>query len=269
MNARGVASWIENAEIRTYEGRRWLPLLLLASITAGALAGWEALSQASHHLAFFFGSPTGIEGVLRSWISAGTLWTEVAVTFEEAALGFALGVGVGVAVALGSVAVPSAGDVIEPLMSGLIALPTLALIPFFVEWFGIGLLSKIVFVAFLVALIVFINVVNGLRDLDQIYVKGALIAGASRMALVRDVYLPGIVLWLVAAFRIGVPLAFASAVISEYIGSTEGLGWLILRGYALDQVDQVFAGLFIVAVAVILLDIAVRRAERWAARWRS
>lgn len=255
--------------IRPYEGNWWLPWVIFVLMLASVVALWQIIGSQSPHLRYFVGTPLGIFDLLQQWISSGTLWGQLAITLEEGGIGFVVGALLGIALAVLSMEVHPIGETLEPMLSGLIALPTLVLIPFFIAWFGLGLLSKIAFVAFIVTLVVFVNVVNGLRVLDGLYLSAARLQGASKIAILRDIYLPGIAMWLVAGFRIAVPLAFASAVVSEYVGSVKGLGWLILRGFAIDQVDQVFAGLTVMAIVVVILDIFIRIIVQRTEVWRS
>ena len=109
-------------------------------------------------------------------------------------------------------------------------MPRIILAPIFVVWFGLGIASKVALGVTLVFFIVFFNVYQGVREVSPVVLANARMLGASPRQLLRHVYLPSAMSWVFASLHNSVGLAFVGAVVGEYLGSAEGVGYLILPG---------------------------------------
>jgi ABC-type nitrate/sulfonate/bicarbonate transport system permease component len=197
----------------------------------------------------------------------GTLLHAVGVSLKMIALGLVIGCSFGLFVGLLFGYSRSARDFFEFTLDRLRPVPLFAVIPLFVLWFGIGQTPQIAIVALGVFLIITLQTIEAIRNVPHIYVRAALVCGASRLQIYRTVVLPAIVPHLVAGFRFAAFAAWGLDVAAEYAGSQEGLGYLIIvRTQYLDT-----AGVFVViatfGVLAIALDMVVRRIANHFSRW--
>src|SRR3546814_1668927 len=108
-------------------------------------------------------------------------------------------------------------------------------------WFGLGIWSKVALAVTLVFFIVFFNVYQGVREVSPTLLDNARMLGAGRRQLLRHVYLPSATSWVFSSLHTSVGLAFAGAVVGEYLGSASGAGYLILQAEGTFDVNTVFA----------------------------
>jgi NitT/TauT family transport system permease protein len=132
----------------------------------------------------------------------------------------------------------------------------------------LGITSKIVFGITLVFFIVFFNVYEGVKEVSPVVLANARMLGASGRQLLRYVYLPSATSWVFSSLHTSVGLAFVGAVVGEYLGSAAGLGYLIQQAEGIFDVAGVFAGMFVLSVFVILIDMGVTLIERRLLVWR-
>jgi len=230
---------------------------------AGLIALWQF--DVSRLL---FGSPSTVLNVLWSWAQSGARWHDVSVTVEEALSGYVIGTLVGLAVAAAASSARLIYLVVSPIAAALNAVPKVALAPLSILVFGIGMQSKIYFVVATTFFLAFWTLVGGLRSIDPLYPRSARMLGASRYWLVREVYLPAAIGWIMASLRLSLSWAFVAAVVGEYIGGLNGIGVLIGRGQSAFRQDEVVAGLLLVGAIAIIGDRLLLRLESRFTRWR-
>src|SRR5206468_606784 len=180
------------------------------------------------------------------------------------AVGSILGLGVGLWLALS----PTASAVLDPYIKAVNAMPRVILAPIFFVWFGLGIASKVALGVTLVFFIVFFNVYQGVREVSPVVLANARMLGASPRQLLRHVYLPSATSWVFSSLHTSVGMAFVGAVVGEYLGSSAGVGYLILQAEGAFDVNAVFAGILVLTAFALLLDFAVTLAERRLLRWR-
>ena len=108
-------------------------------------------------------------------------------------------------------------------------MPRVILAPIFAVWFGLGIASKVALGVTLVFFIVFFNVYQGVKEVSPVVLANARMLGASQRQLLRHVYLPSATSWVFSSLHTSVGLAFVGAVVGEYLGSSRGVGYLILQ----------------------------------------
>ena len=142
------------------------------------------------------------------------------------------------------------------------------LAPIFAVWFGLDMASKVALGVTLVFFIVFFNVFQGVREVSPTVLANARMLGASDRQLLRHVYVPSAMSWVFASLHNSVGLAFVGAVVGEYLGSSRGVGYLILQAEGTFDINSVFAGILVLTVFALLLDGAVSLAERRLMVWQ-
>jgi NitT/TauT family transport system permease protein len=163
---------------------------------------------------------------------------------------------------------PVIAAVFDPYVKMINALPRVVLAPIFTLWFGLGIWSKVALGVTLVFFIVFFNVYQGVREVSPTVLANARMLGMNERALLRHVYWPSALSWMFSSLHTAVGFAVVGAVVGEYLGSAAGLGYLIQQAEGVFDVAGVFAGMFILAVFVLIIDAAVSRVEKRLLAWR-
>lgn len=232
------------------------------------LALWQFVSIRGLVDKSLIGTPSHFLGLALQWLHSGYILPHIWVTLEEVALGLLIGTSLGILFGLWFALSPFWGEVFEPVMVFLNAMPRVILAPLFVLWFGLGAASKVVLVISLVFFVVFHNIYTGIREVNPDLIHNAKILGANRWKLFQHIYLPAALGWIFSSLRISVGMAVVGAVIGEYMGSMKGLGNVIVNAQAFYQIDQIFAALMLILVIVILIDGVLQRFERHFSFWR-
>ncbi len=239
-------------------------------LLAGALllGGWELGARTGALPQFFYSSPSAVLSSIQRWAEDGVLFPSIGITLFEAVAGYVLGASVGVLLALALGTTKRLGPALEPFFTAFYSIPKIALVPFLIIWFGLGVTSKVMASALAVVVLVFFSVYSGVRGVDQQLVAQVRLYGANRWQFYRKLYLPATLVWLVVGLRTSLGFAFSAAVVAEYLGSNKGLGNLILQGQSTLRTADIFAGLVITAIIVMLLDLALGRLEAVVGRRR-
>src|SRR6478609_601483 len=202
------------------------------------------------------------------WFTSFEIFQHLCVTLLETVLGFVIGAVAGLGIGLWLALSDSASAVMEPYIKGLNSMPRVVLAPIFAVWFGLGIWSKVALGVTLVFFVVFFNVFQGIREVSPVLLANARMLGASRQQLVRRVYIPSALSWVFSSLHLSVGLAFVGAVIGEYLGSSAGVGYLILQAEGAFDINTVMAGILVLTAFALALDAAVGRIERRLMRWQ-
>jgi NitT/TauT family transport system permease protein len=219
--------------------------------------------------AFFFGEPLQVATRIWAWfVTDADIYRHLAVTLTETLLAFALGSVLGLACGLWLALVPLASAVLEPYIKALNSMPRIILAPIFAVWFGLGMGSKVALGVTLVFFIVFFNVYQGVKEVSPVVLANVRMLGASNRQLLRHVYLPSATSWVFSSLHTSVGLAFVGAVVGEYLGSSQGVGYLILQAEGTFDINTVMAGIVVLTAFALVLDAAVGRIERHLMKWQ-
>jgi NitT/TauT family transport system permease protein len=187
----------------------------------------------------------------------------------EFGVGLALSVAFGIAIGSIMGMVRILDQFLEPWVSGLYSTPLVALTPFYVLVFGIGVSSKIALVFSLAIFPVLINTRSGILAVEDSYLEVARSFGAPKQALYREVLLPAALPYLITGIRLAVGRALIAVVIGELFYAEAGVGYLIALASQSFDVATLFAGVMIFAAAGIILTSALKAMERKVAPWRT
>jgi NitT/TauT family transport system permease protein len=217
---------------------------------------------------FFFSTPVDVFSQVVDWFSKGTIWRHLLITLWESILAFAIGSIGGVLIGFWFARQPRVAAVFDPYVKMANALPRVVLGPIFALWLGLGIWSKVALGVTLVFFIVFFNVYQGVKEVSATVLDNGRMLGMSERQLMRHVYWPSALSWMFSSLHTSVGFAVVGAVVGEYLGSAAGLGYLILQAEGTFDVAGVFAGMFVLAVFVIVIDLAVTLVERRLLVWR-
>lgn len=201
-------------------------------------------------------------------IRDGRLPQNLAISAWRAAQGFAIGVSSGLLVALAAGLTLTGGYLFDGLVQVKRAIPTLALIPLVVIWFGIGETMKVAVIALGVFVPIYLNTHTALRGIETRYVELAETVGLSRLAFVRHIVLPGALPGFLLGLRFGVMNAWLALVVVEQLNATSGIGYMINLARVYAQTDVIVVGILVYALLGLASDATVRAAERRLVGWR-
>ncbi|TAK85391.1 MAG: ABC transporter permease [Betaproteobacteria bacterium] len=234
------------------------------------LIGWELLTggwiKATSPTALYFSSPLKIIGAFQH--EYVVLFTDLVVTLVEAFAGLVSGTITGVLIGVLFARYRLLDRVFEPFFQAVNAVPRPALAPLLVIWFGLGMSSKILASWSAVFFVVFYNVYAGVKAIDPDYIRAIRLLGASSGQIVSIVVVPSVVSWIFAALRVSVAFSLLGAIVGEFAGATEGLGYRLLVSEGLLQTDMVYAILVLLMVVGVTLTSLAQRVEKRLLRWR-
>ncbi len=237
-------------------------------LLASVLGAWYGLTRAGILPPFFFGEPLAVAQRIAAWFISGKIFPHLGVTLLETLLAFAIGTVLGLAVGLWLALSPFASRLLNPYITAVNSMPRVILAPIFAVWFGLGIGSKVMLGVTLVFFIVFFSVYNGVREVSPVVLNNARMLGAGRRQLLRHVYLPSATAWVFSSLHASVGMAFVGAVVGEYLGSSRGVGYLILQAEGVFDIDTVLAGIAVLTACALILDRLVSVAESRLLRWR-
>ena len=217
----------------------------------------------------YVSDPVTIAGRIGELAAEGEILRHVGVTIGEAAAGFAIGSVLGLASAFALAQTRRGYAVFEPFLVGFYSIPKIALAPLFSLWFGLGTAPKVVMAALLVYFVVFVNTATGIREVRPGLLQVCRVLGASRRDLLLKVTLPSAAPAIVASVRITVTRAIEGALLSEFVASTQGLGYLVARASREFDIATVFAGIAIIAAVVMAANGLLRFLQARLAPWHS
>ena len=242
-------------------------LLRGAVIFLGLLAVWQALVSLTAVESFILPGPLAVARALASRWSL--LAENAGVTILEILLGLACGSLLGAASALLIAAFRPARQWLLPVLVVSQAIPVFALAPLLVLWLGYGLASKVAMATLIIYFPVTAAFYDGLKRTEPGWLDLARTMGGSRLAVLRVIRIPAALPALASGLRVATAVAPIGAVVGEWVGSSAGLGYMMLHANARLQIDVMFAALFVLAVFAVLLYFAVDRLLRLALPWQS
>lgn len=248
-------------------------ILLQVSVAVVVLVVWHLFTATSlfgnpANAKFFFATPIDVGERIVEWFVSGSIWYHLGITLAESMLAFAIGSLGGVAIGFWFARKPLLAMVFDPYVKAANALPRVVLAPIFALWLGLGIWSKVALGVTLVFFIVFFNVYQGVKEVNQMVLSNARMLGMTERQLLRHVYLPSALSWMFSSLHTAVGFAVVGAVVGEYLGSSAGLGYLIQQAEGVFDVTGVFAGMFVLMAFVLVIDAVVTLVEDRLLVWR-
>jgi NitT/TauT family transport system permease protein len=248
-------------------------LILQILVGLGILVIWHVLTVypiigQPKQIQFFFSTPLDV--LARCWklFATGEIWHHLWITLLETILAFLAGAFGGILFGFLFARRELLAAVFDPYIKAANALPRVVLAPIFALWFGLGIWSKVALGFTLVFFIVFFNVYQGVREVSPVVLANARMLGMNERQLLRHVYWPAALTWMFSSLHTSVGFALVGAVVGEYLGSSAGLGYKIQEAESVFDVTGVFAGMLILSVFVIIIDLVVTLVENRLLAWR-
>jgi NitT/TauT family transport system permease protein len=242
--------------------------LLRAAIIVGFLSLWE-IASGRWIEPFLISSPSRILSSMISGFQSGDLVQHSWVTFVEIAIGFPLGAFTGIALGYWFGRSRVLAEIFEPIIIALNGIPRTAVAPLFIVWLGIGIWSKVGVVFLLTFFLNFFNTYTGMRPMDQEYIDLARLMGVKGLKLTFRVIFPAISPYVFTGIRTSIPFAVIGAIVGEFIAATEGVGFFIRMSAGIFKTADVFVGIIVLMIMVIVMDKIADLIEKRALRWQT
>jgi NitT/TauT family transport system permease protein len=242
--------------------------IVRVAIIGGFFLLWE-IASGRWIEPFLISSPGRIFTSLIAGFRDGDLLQHTWVTFEEIAIGFPVGAISGIALGYAFGRSRLLADIFEPIIIALNGIPRTALAPLFIVWLGIGLWSKVGVVFLLTFFLNFFNTYTGMRQMDHEYVDLANLMGVKGWKLTFKVIFPAISPYVFTGIRTSIPFAVIGAIVGEFVAATEGVGFFIRMSAGIFKTADVFVGIIVLMIMVIIMDKIAEMIERRALRWQT
>ncbi|MBO4205675.1 ABC transporter permease [Micromonospora echinofusca] len=242
-------------------------LWLVPAVFVVVVLGWEygiALIGVDEYV---LPRPSQVVDSLWRQLGDDQFWGHLWVTSQEALVGFVIGVGAALLLGTFISQIRIVEATLMPYIVAFQTVPKVALAPLFVVWFGFGLTSKVVMAAVISFFPMLVNVIEGLRAADADRIQMLTVFGASRSQIFRMVRLPSALPFIFAGLDIGIVFAILGAVVGEFIGAKEGLGYLLLQTNYNFDIAGMFAVLVVLSVMGLAAHFVIRLVQKRVAFW--
>ena len=240
-----------------------LPALIVVFVL---LILWQ-MGAMHMNAAYILPSPTQI--LQKLWELRVPLFTaHLPATMQVTVIGLAISIVFGLALAILMDAYPAVSRAIYPIVITSQTIPTTALAPLFVLWFGYSIWSKVLVTVLITFFPITITVYDGLRSARVEMIELLETYGASRIQIFRKLKLPATLPYFFSALKMAVPMSIVGAAIGEWLGAQAGLGYFSRR--MITQLDGagVFAPIVVLSAVAILLVAILALIEKKVVRWR-
>lgn len=228
---------------------------------------WEAIARSGLVTPIVLPAPSIIFETLFKLLVSGELLPHIGISLFRALTGFAVGSILGILLGLLMGWSKWINDAADIPFNILRAIPTAALVPVTIVWFGIGEFPKILLTTLPSFTMCTINTLAGVRGVDNIMIKAARSLGARDRDILKEVIIPAAMPMIFAALRLGVAVSLVVLVVIEMTAAETGLGTFIIECQRLFYTAKMFAGIITLAVLGYLLDRIVRLVEARILHW--
>ena len=227
---------------------------------------WEFLAKINVINTFTFSSPIN---VIKTIISLkNNLFLHMGVTLYETLLSFLLSIIIGLSISTLLWFKPIISKIIDPYLTVLNSLPKVSLGPLIIIWIGTSI-NSIIFMSLLIStFIIIINIYNGFISTDKNYITLMKSFGASKWQIFKKVILPSNLLTLINALKVSISMNLIGVIMGELLVSKEGIGYLIMYGSQVFNIDLVITGVFILGVISYFMYFIINKFEKIILRYK-
>ena len=246
--------------------------LSLGLRTLGPLAllgGWAWASASGALSPDLLASPGAVLSALRELWDSGQYTAALSVSLTRAGLGLFFGLVVGLTLGVVTGFSRLGEELLDSTVQLLRTIPFLSLVPLFMVWFGIGESARVILIAVATAFPMYVSASGGVRNTDRKLVEAVRSFGMGRLAVIREVVLPGALPALLSGLRLSMTLSVIALIAAEEINSTSGIGFLMTTAQEYSRTDILTVCILTYALLGLLADAVVRVLERLLMPWRT
>ncbi|MFJ7666236.1 ABC transporter permease [Lysinibacillus sp. NPDC097195] len=246
----------------------WMNMIVPWIVPVLVLLLWQTIGSLGFVEEHILPTPIKIATTFATLLGNGELLYHFAVSGQRVFIGFVLGAGTGIILGVLTGFSRLVQEVIDPSLQMLRTVPLLALIPLFILWFGLGEFGKVLMIALGAFFPVYVNFFLGIRLVDEKLMEVAKILQFSFWQTITKVMLPSALPNILLGLRLALGTSWLVLVVSEMMGTSAGLGYMIQDARAYAQTDIVFVGLLMFALLGKCSDSLVYALERKSLKWR-
>lgn len=237
-----------------------LPVVLVAVWEAAARLGWIE--------SYLLPAPTVVVASIVEMAQEGTLWAHVSITLYRVGAGFLIGTAAALLVGAAVGYFKQAERLLDPILQAFRSIPSLAWVPLFLLWMGIGEPSKVTLIAVGVFFPVYLNIVSGIQGVDRKLIEVGKVYRFSSLQLVRRIILPASLPSFMVGIRSGLGLGWMFVVAAELLGASEGLGYLLVLGQNTSSPELIIASIILFAALGKGTDALLKGIEAKSLKWQ-
>lgn len=182
-------------------------------------------------------------------------------------IGFVLGSFTGVVLGILMGWFPPVSALFRPIFELLRPIPPIAWIPLSIVWFGLGEASKYFLIFYSAFCAVTMNAYSGVRSVDPELMGASRMLGANNRQVFTTIVLPSCIPQIFAGLQIAVGTSWATVVAAEMVRSSEGVGWVIIKGQDSNSTVQILVGIAAIGIVGYILAVVMRAIEARLCRW--
>jgi len=232
------------------------------------IGGWWIASATGELNPAVLASPAAVVKAGWQLWTSGQLSAALEVSLGRALLGLFFGVSAGLILGVITGFSRLGEELLDSPLQLLRALPFLSLVPLFMVWFGIGESARVILIAVATAFPMYVSTAGGVRAVDPKLVEAMRTFGLRRLALVREVVLPGALPALLSGLRLSMTLSVIALIAAEEINTTSGIGYLMNQAQSYSRTDILTVCILIYGAFGLAADLIARLLERLLMPWR-
>ncbi len=263
-----VISQEQQAYLNRVKKRKRTILISQVSILLVAVLLWELAAQFKWIDTFFTSYPSRIVELFIKYVKNGMIFEHIGISLMETIVGFVAGTVLGIIVAVLLWWSEFMAKVLDPYMVVLNSLPKTALAPIIILWVGAGYTGIIVTAISVSIVITILNVYNSFIEVDEDKIRMLKTFGATKFQILRKVVFPASIPAMVSTLKVNIGMSWVGVIVGEYIVSRAGLGYLLVYGGQVFQLDLVMMSVIILAILTTLMYKIVSILENKIMKWR-
>ncbi|MCP3031829.1 ABC transporter permease [Halobacillus sp. A1] len=229
---------------------------------------WELASRGGFVEPHLLPAPTTVVEEVITMAQEGELWGHIWITLYRVFTGFLLGTGAAILLGAATGYIKIVERILDPMLQALRAIPSLAWVPLFILWLGIGETSKITLVAVGVFFPVYLNLTSGIQGVDRKLIEVGRMYHFTALQQIKRIILPASLPSFLVGLRSGLSLGWMFVVAAELLGASEGLGYLMVFGQNTSAPELVIASILLFAIFGKITDEILKRIQTRTLKWQ-
>lgn len=257
MKSKGYINYLKRKKLLNF-----LVLITQILLIVIFLILWQFLSDRNLIDTFLISSPKKILKTILNLIKQKNLFNHIFITLYEIIISFVIGNIIGLLIASILWFNKFLSKVFDPFLTILNSLPKVAFGPLIIIWAGANIKSIIIMALLISSIISIININNIFKNTDNNLIKLAKSMGASKIQIFKYVIVPGNYIQIIQTFKINISMCFVGVIMGELLVSKEGIGYLIIYGSQIFNMNLVMTGVFLLIILTIILYIFINFFEK-------
>lgn len=223
---------------------------------------WEYASRNNLINTFIFSSPSRVLQCIIDLYTRGELLGHIYTTLYETAIAFITGIGLGFIIAILLFSFPILYKIVEPFLTMLNSLPKVALGPMLIIWFGANTNSIIIMALLINVIISIMNILNGFANTESIKIKMLKSLHANKIQILTNLIIPNSYTTIISSLKINISMTLIGVIMGEFLVSKAGIGYLIIYGTQVFNLNLVIAGVVLLGIISFVLYKLISFIER-------